>query len=376
MPLGERDGVTQACRPDFVFLPLSGDPSIQPVAVFCDSVAFHVQPGEPSARLADDIRKRRGILDSGRWCVWSVTWKDLDDFEAGKGPSHDTLWENVAAAQLGKAAELMQLALPRSTAAKGSFDLLLMYLADPRSEPWKKLASTCSLGWLSSPPFLQPEVAIALENELLTHSLVEPRPLATQPKPGAVLGRALWRDHYVALAIVELKQIGLKNPDAVRWTLRLMDEAARRADAAFEESWRTFLHAWNVMQFHPQVEVVSSEMLDATAPAAAPAWQVSAEAAEGQLQDSGLGEVYLTAEAKELITGLGPLDVPAPVVAYELDAQDGRCGAEADLAWPEARVAVLAARQVEDAEIFLRAGWKVLQHPTTAEAVLEALCNG
>ena len=51
------------------------DDRIKPVAIFTDGFQFHCHPVN---RLADDMRKRRAIVDSGKYHVWSVTWDDLD----------------------------------------------------------------------------------------------------------------------------------------------------------------------------------------------------------------------------------------------------------------------------------------------------------
>lgn len=45
------------------------------MAVFTDGFQFHCHPNN---RIADDLRKRRAILESGSYHVWSVTWDDLE----------------------------------------------------------------------------------------------------------------------------------------------------------------------------------------------------------------------------------------------------------------------------------------------------------
>ena len=79
--LGAAQGVLPACRPDFLIRPANSDPSVRPIAIFCDGLAYHALPGKDQGRIADDIEKRKGILHSARFGVWSITWKDVEDFE-------------------------------------------------------------------------------------------------------------------------------------------------------------------------------------------------------------------------------------------------------------------------------------------------------
>jgi DEAD/DEAH box helicase domain-containing protein len=45
--------------------------------MFTDGFEFHAHPGQPTSRLADDAVKRRSVLESGTYRVWSITWQDL-----------------------------------------------------------------------------------------------------------------------------------------------------------------------------------------------------------------------------------------------------------------------------------------------------------
>ena len=70
--LNELHGVMVQSKPDFLLR--SDDDRIKPVAIFTDGFEFHCHPNN---RLADDMWKRRAILESGNYRLWSVTWNDL-----------------------------------------------------------------------------------------------------------------------------------------------------------------------------------------------------------------------------------------------------------------------------------------------------------
>ena len=59
-------------QPDFLLQ--CDDVHIKPLAIFTDGFEYHCSPNN---RLADDLHKRRAILESGNYLVWSVTWDDL-----------------------------------------------------------------------------------------------------------------------------------------------------------------------------------------------------------------------------------------------------------------------------------------------------------
>jgi DEAD/DEAH box helicase domain-containing protein len=77
--LGPAQGVAVSSQPDFLLR--CDDDRIRPVAIFTDGFQFHCHPVN---RLADDMQKRRAIMDSGTYHVWNITWDDLHSANAGQ----------------------------------------------------------------------------------------------------------------------------------------------------------------------------------------------------------------------------------------------------------------------------------------------------
>ena len=75
--LGAHQNVAIKCQPDFMLR--CDDPEVKPTAIFTDGFEPHVKPGEQGSRLADDLSKRRAILESEQFNVWNITWNDLDN---------------------------------------------------------------------------------------------------------------------------------------------------------------------------------------------------------------------------------------------------------------------------------------------------------
>ena len=69
--------------------------------------------------------------------------------------------------------------------------------------------------------------------------------------------------------------------------------------------------------------------------------------------------------------------LPAPEVGFELTDGKGQVLAEAELAWPTQRVAVLHGEQAEGAAAFEQAGWRVLSaaEDALAEQVAKSLVD-
>ncbi len=162
--------------------------------------------------------------------------------------------------------------------------------------------------------------------------------------------------------------------------LRLFDEQGAREDETFEGSWRTFLHAWNLLQFHEGITVTSSELI-------AQYWQAyetmqPAKAAESPDQESSGKGIdpdfeallnFATEASKPLLEGVYDAGLAWPELDYELPADSSECGPAADLAWPALRVAVLAEAQLEDRGTFESQGWTVLTYPLEIEELVAVL---
>jgi len=381
--LGAAQGVSPACRPDFLIRPANADPAIRPIAVFCDGLAFHACPGREKSRIADDIQKRAGILASGKYAVWSVAWKDVVDLEESPNKSSaPLLFSGLNQGKLGRVGQQCGLSLSRSFGTLGSMSLLLAFMLDPRVEEWEKLARTYSLTWMTSvQQWIAPEAGASLEARLESDSAhFKPGPMAQVGSDAPVLTRCEWNGSFVALA--RSSQAALRTGKIDRVLLRLFDDKAAREDRDFEHFWRGFLQAWNLLQFQEGVEVVSSELV-AEGP---PMYDtpVHEQAAAEESTDASVGEAdseltellaYATEASRELILKVAEAELPLPRDDFELETAGKGCGPEPELAWPDLKVAVLGERQAEDQPAFEAAGWRVLLQPVDPETLLITLRN-
>jgi DEAD/DEAH box helicase domain-containing protein len=92
--LGFAQGVKYNTRADFFIsltsiekngVPLEDESmlaSVKPVAIYLDGYTFHAT--EENCRFFDDVKKRMAIVRSGSILTWSLTWSDIEKFDANE----------------------------------------------------------------------------------------------------------------------------------------------------------------------------------------------------------------------------------------------------------------------------------------------------
>jgi len=332
--------------------------------VFCDGLRYHVCPDKDESRLADDIGKRRALLESGQFRVWSITWKDLDE-----GAGVTTLLTRVQRElylQFFDKDPQAQWMRDDERKSRSSFKLLWEYLEHPDAAVWAAMAKRFAASMLQVNPPWSAE-SVHAEREALRTSvkrepsrLIEANRAEGAPKRWAGLDA---RGNAVLLSELPLTAVQKGKFEEGELTLRLYDDAASRREAAFEESWRAFLHAWNVLQFHARLpEVVSTELLrqesgeapspsvrrPSTMPPAAGAPADDLDAYARLARDfSDAADMLALAEALRA----GQLPVPVDAGSLDLPVE-----LEALLAWPAQRLVLVQAATATDLASWAAAG--------------------
>jgi DEAD/DEAH box helicase domain-containing protein len=349
--LGREDDVLIDCRPDFVAYPV-GDG--KPVAIFCDGLRYHVMPEEIQSRLGDDIDKRRAILESGRFWVWSVTWADVTAVLEESKEKPPSLFATIAPELEGKLFGGTARAEDADLGRVGSMALLLRYLEQPDDKRWQRRALYCALA------LLQPG-AHAADGSALAHALkhqtgfVDAAPGAASDHGHAGNGRG---------TRVLVRRTGRSTND-IELVLRLFDGQDARREEGYEASWRAFLHAWNVLQhLGDRLEVVSDGWLElyegAEPPSRAPAVSPVAAALRASDRPRATETAELLAdipEARALIDAVLSTGHPLPSGDHQLLDTRGAITAEALLHWPEEKLAIVEQLTPEDVSVWEAAGY-------------------
>lgn len=370
--LDAHDGVHVPCRPDFVAT-CTSHPDVLPLALFCDGLAYHVCPEKLESRLGDDVRKRSAILASSRFRVWNITWKDLDGALGNETDPQQPVPYLFEPIDARKAVQADPQTKPHlDLRHQSSFKLLMAYLASPRDILWPVTSDVLGAALMQAQGLASVESVLQLQSRLRQRAHPGSWSLE-RARPGSGTLAALAKHRHAALLVYLPKgELDRESADVrLRWTLRLFDTPEDRRSESFEESWRAFLQAWNLLQFSPMApEVLSGQQLAASgeelAQATVPPSAVppSNDALPAFLRDFP--------EHRGLATLLDEQELPLPDDFGEV-GDDLPAELDALLCWPAAKLALCPQASEADVSAWRAQGWLALDVATPASEIVTVL---
>ena len=374
-------GVSVSCKPDFVFWPVSA-PDHKPVAVFTDGFLYHKDI------VSDDTIKREAIRRSGKFRVWSLSFKDVQsvfapqgDFytptlEAEKMPSGKMMYQNMIKKQKADVIEPAKLS---------SFDLLLEYLKLPDAEiVFKGQAYAYSLSLLE--PALMKN-SLAFNNwEMVVKAVNDQTHFAKGDFvfPETIFGSWIPRSSNAHLAIhAAILASELKTEGAVAVCAVLNDEKDSRTDK-YEQEWNGLWRFYNLMQFSDEFIAVSSvgmSRMDYLALPVAIHADADTAAPETAVGDAwnAIQELLFDDDAKAFVEIAKNAGVPVPDednIGYEVEGNDGEVVATVEIAWPDRKIGFMTAEQAEDQEKIETLGWRILNLLDAADMDIASYFGG
>lgn len=352
--LGAAQGVAVPSQPDFLLR--CDDERIKPVAIFTDGFQFHCHPVN---RLADDMQKRRAIVDSGTYHVWQLTWDDLHSANPAPvmvcpAPVAQMLQQYATAARRqGKI-----VPDPHGILCHG-MEQLKAFLMTPHAPGWTQLAAFVVYYPLQLLTARRTVNGQALRTAL--HTWRTGHVLLTLPHSDGdewvYNDRATLTQDVVACITVSDALSNRQNQVIV--LARLGDSDAECAESDYPERWRRFLACLNLFQFSDNFRFWASSEADlGRAP------DIPLEAAthlDGAWQ-AILDDIMpsLRPYIQELASAGLPLPEALPQVEHFNDSIDD--DAFAELAWPQYHppVALLAGDQTAFTPKWQQQGWKIL----------------
>lgn len=358
-------GVAITCKPDFVFWPVSA-PEHKPVAVFTDGFLYHKDI------VTDDTIKREAIRRSGKFRVWSLSFKDVQNvfapqgeystatLEAEKMPYGKAMYQNSVKKYLGDAIEPANLS---------SFDLLFEYLQQSDAEKiFEGQARAYALSLLD-PKLLKNNLAFNNWKSII--DAVNEQTHFTETDftfPGTFYGSWIPRATNAHLAIhsgitaAELKQDG-----AVAVCAVLNDDKDHRTDK-YEQEWNGFWHFHNMMQFLSSFIAVASAgmtnmdyiVLPVTG---APDIDPTSDTVVVDSAWDAIKEILFDDDAKAFVDIAKDAGVPAPdeeYIGFDIEGDDGEVVATVEIAWPDRKIAFITTEQAEDRTLLENMGWKLI----------------
>ena len=372
--LGPNDGVSQASCPDFLFRPAKSSSTKRAVAVFLDGFKYHKDS------TGDDSVKRMSLVRAG-YLQWSLTWHDLEVAFGGTADALDLL--RALPAESGGTNEMVQLQQRfdakwtvgplRARFREPSLELLLRYLGEPDVERWKRAVFSEVFRIFDRQSMNQPQFGLGFHKSLekvLPSQAVEEEDGLTGPVFVAGRGKDFETGprYCDVFAAVSSAAISTADPDQCFLAVHLDDQEPDKED--YKVEWNGALRLFNLIQFLPHSW-----------------WTTTRAVHQGSYPEFAAGtDEALTIDAEwsqaleladethhRLLHGLARLSVPVPTVGYELAGVGGEVVGEAELAWPENRLAVLVEKVQPFASEFREAGWRVCDSGDQAETVASML---
>ena len=372
--LGPNDGVAQPSCADFLFRPTKPSARKRSVAVFLDGFKHHKNS------TADDSLKRMAIIRGG-YLQWSLTWHDLETAFGGAADALDLLRtfpsENKDTNQMSQLQEKLDAKWSvgplRSRFGASSFELLLCYLREPDVELWKQAVFSEVFRIFDRRSMNDPQFELSfrksLDETLPSQALEEgaglESPTFVAGKGRSFAGGARYCDVFAAISRAAVARA---EPDGCFLAVHLDDQAPDEEDYRVE--WNGALRLFNLAQFLPhswwtttgavqQARYPEFALTVDQAEAVDPEWNQALDLADDSLH--------------ELLRGLARLNMPVPTVGYELPGAGGEVVGEAEIAWADARLAVLVEGTQPYAGEFRKAGWHLCDSRDSAETVASVL---
>jgi DEAD/DEAH box helicase domain-containing protein len=356
--LTDSDGVSVACKPDFVIWPGRASSSRLPIALFCDGWTYHRDT------VREDAQKRSALVASGRFWVWSVT---SDDVKAAIDSERGTDLESPLTSMNYHAGEMAPPSLPRAEPqaySRNAVAQLLTLLSKPESDG-------------ADPALEQPR-----QNAIWATFLM----VAPPGSPEAARAEARLRDVWPQLPgwaqevsephAISCSRDGAEPALYCRWPaafahgtapnlqppgVLVLDDEEPADEATRHTNWRRWLHLYNTFQTLAGVLLATTGGLrhhdyEMITPAGTHAAGTQHTDATSQAWAGVLNGVL--PEVKAGMQTLMAADVPPPdEVGYEHADDHGDVDAEAEAAWLAAQVVLLTEAQAEFASIWQAQGW-------------------
>ena len=376
--LGPTEGVTVQCKPDFMIRPIGKSEKL-PVAVFTDGFIYHKD------KVADDTLKREAIRRSGRYHVWTLSWRDVQSVFQTQG---DYATPTLTPEKMPTGAKMYQ---PTVSAAKAealrpakmsTFELLMRYLDMEDSEKvFEAQARAYSLSLLdpskaaNNLAFVDWNDAVGKANAQLhftEDSFVH---------PGTFFGTWIPRTSDAHLYVYAGIPAATMKADrtAPVTVLSLLDDRTESRTDKYEQEWNGFWQFLNVMQFCKGFTAACRTGLDQHAYDALPYGQNETAAEDNKPTPSTEGWAQIrellfdddTVRMAELLESRG---LAAPDEAgYELANASGEVFAEIELAWISRKIGYMTEAQLADRDRAEKTGWKIF---ASADEIEKAFGEG
>jgi len=243
-------GINLKTRPDFVFKCLSiNRPSehasdeeilgIKDIIVFLDGHQYHAS--EDHRRLPSDIKIRNSIVNSGKFFLWTITWKDIEDARQSANDHLGAIAKDDLIGKMIREHPLFRDVRQAKISYKNNIERFILLLLSPiigmRTELWSSLILFSMQDRLLSTCFSE-----ALVRESIIRGIMPDASAAVSGKPEyyAYIDLLKFRDElhtrlFIHPQTFSLLGFSVIDPGKKSWEI---------------ENWNLYWETYNLTQFH------------------------------------------------------------------------------------------------------------------------------
>lgn len=361
--LGPSQGVSVQCKPDFIIRQIGRNDKL-PVAIFTDGFIYHKD------KVADDTLKREAIRRSGRYYVWSLSWRDVQSVFQAQG---DYATPTLTYEKMPSGAKMYHPTIGNSNSLKpgkmSTIELLIQYLdLDNSEELFEKQARAYSLSILE-PSKATNSLAFVEWND--TVGKANSQVHFTEEffvQPGTFFGTWIPRStnaHFFAYAGILVASMK-ENKDTPVDVVAVLDDRVDSRTDKYEQEWNGFWHFCNVMQFSKSFSAVCRTGLDNHTYVVLPYDQTDTFAEDNVPASNSseawrdIREILFDEKAINAADVLEEKGIEAPDEAgYELTDESGEVIAEIELAWVSRKIGFMTKNQQTDRDKAEQSGWRI-----------------
>jgi DEAD/DEAH box helicase domain-containing protein len=356
--LGPKDNVSVPSKADFVLWPARSRDSVKPIAIFTDGYLYHRD------RLGEDLLQRMAVARSGRYHVWSLSWKDVENRFHLQGNYYENYLDPQRTKNAGKYGAFIQgygLAAMKDLPMLDSFEWLVRFLTEPDEVLWQRYAFLQGVLHLDAQRFSTKEAIDGWHARLQTAA---PRDVCDvlddmdQPRLHGLFevldeGVEQVMEHFVVAeqtAVKDCSRTGL------RGVCRIFDKPDVRMKPWFEAFWNGVLRWYNLLQFIPHTYFLAGGVTPGDI-----CYEPVEEVGMGEAGSGGDSDwveaLRFSGVWKGLLEYLQESGCPAPIPGYELADDTGEIVATAELAWPDLHIVFVSEDEKPLAGNFEDRGW-------------------
>lgn len=350
------------CKPDFIFKEITGKLS-RPIAVFTDGYQYHQDI------IGKDLAKRMALVQSGKFWVWSLSWKDVESHLKNAAEQKNDYYSDIFAHLNPESWQFAQgffkqKGLPGSLfqqTRENAMTAFIRFLSAPFESDWQNLALSLCLGFV--PELKQDSASARQAQSFWMQTLVNHCPADLFQ----ILGQGSESQFYCqvqplsqpVLGLIKLPKESLnRGPSTQNLQWWILNDL-KLHETGFQSLWNGFLRAYAFFQFLPQSWFMTQTGLEQGL--YDPLFERLLHIPEANVLPQDWQEVQTIClpELAEHFVLFHEKGLSLPEAGFELTDHQGRILAQAELAFEPEKIALLTESELSLAQHFIAAGWQI-----------------